>query len=50
MPISIAGKGNPLKPIIPPITMIIGKITGSLQTERPPICALHNPTANIARK
>ena len=50
MPISTAGKGTPSIPITPPITMISGKVTGSVHTCRPPICAPHRPTANMARK
>ena len=50
MPISTPGNGNPRMPAAPPATMISGKVTGSVHTERPPICAPHRPTANIARK
>ena len=50
MPISMPGSGMPIMPMTPPTTMIIGNVTGSVHTERPPICAPHRPTANIARK
>ncbi len=49
MPTSSPGKGMPIKPIIPPSAMTMGKVIGKTQMAGAPSCAPHIPTATIAR-
>ena len=37
-------------PAMPPSAMMSGKVTGSVHTRRPPICAPQMPTASMARR
>ncbi len=50
MPVSMCESGTPAMPSTPPMVMTRGKVTGSDQTLRPPICAPQIPTASIAIK
>jgi len=50
MPTSTDGIGSPSIPAMPPNVMIKGNTIGKVHTDRPPICAPHSPTANMARK